>query len=149
MSDFRSMLDESIDEVVRPKPLPAGNYVFNVGDYKLDKSTKKQTDFVSINLTPVMPQDDVDADDLAASLGEKSLSDKTMKVDFYLTPDAMWRLDEFLLEKLQINEKGLSRSQRLEAMAGRQVVGQITHTPSARDENVVYANITAFAPYED
>lgn len=142
------MLDESVDEVVRPKPLPAGNYVFNVGEYKLGKSAKKGTDFVSITLTPVQPQEDVDADELSASLGDKTLADKSMKVDFYLTQDALWRLDEFLMEKLGLNEKGQSRSQRLEAMAGRQVVGQISHSPSARDENVVYANITAFAPYE-
>lgn len=147
MSDFRSLLDQEVTEVERPKPLPAGNYVYNVGDYKFDKSRQKQTDFVQITLTPVMAQEDVDQEELAAALGDKSLSDKGTKVDFYLTPDAIWRLDEFLIEKLGISEP-MSRTARLEQMAGKQVVGQLSHTPSARDANVIYANITAFAPYE-
>lgn len=147
MSDFRSLLDAEVTEVDRPKPLPAGNYVYNVGEYELKKSAKKGTDFVSITLTPVSAQEDVDAAELAACLGEKSLSDKPTKVDFYLTPDAVWRLDEFLIERLGI-EGTMSRSARLEQMAGKQVVGQVSHVPSQRDENVVYANITAFAKYD-
>jgi hypothetical protein len=147
MSDFRSLLDAPVNEIERPKPLPAGNYVWTVGEHKFDKSRQKQTDFVQIELTPVMAQEDVDAQELSAALGDKSLGDFKKKVDFYLTPDAIWRLQEFLIEKLGF-EKGKTVSEMLGEMAGRQVVGQLSHQPSAKDENVIYSNLTAFAKYD-
>lgn len=147
MSDFRALLDQEVTTVERPKPLPAGNYVFNVGEYEFGKSAKKGTDFVTIKLTPIMAQEDVDAEELATALGDKSLTDKGFKVDFYLTPDALWRLDEFLIEKLGMTEP-MSRTARLEQLAGKQVVGQVSHTKSRNDENIIYANITAFAKYD-
>lgn len=147
MTDFRSLLDTEVTEVERPKPLAAGNYVWNVGEYKFDKSAKKKTDFVQFKLTPVSAQEDVDQAELALALGEKSLSDFSKNVDFYLTKDAVWRLDEFLLEKLGC-EPGQSRTAMIESAVGRQVVGQISLTPSDKDENVMYANLTAFAKYD-
>lgn len=147
MSDFRNLLDQEVTEVERPKPLPAGNYVMNVGEYKFDKSSKKQTDFVQFKLTPVEAQADVDADELSAALGEKQLSDFGRTVDFYMTPDAMWRLDEFLLDKLGCTP-GTKRTAMLEEAVGKQVVAQVSLVPSQRDANVMYANITAFAKYE-
>lgn len=147
MTDFRSLLDTEVTEVERPKPLAAGNYVWNVGEYKFGKSAKKQTDFVQFKLTPVSAQEDVDQAELALALGEKSLSDFSKNVDFYLTKDAVWRLDEFLLEKLGC-EPGQSRTAMIESAVGRQVVGQISLTPSDKDENVMYANLTAFAKYD-
>jgi hypothetical protein len=147
MTDFRSLLDTEVTEVERPKPLVAGNYVWNVAEYKFDKSAKKKTDFVQFKLVPVMAQEDVDPAELALVLGDKSLSDFSKNVDFYLTKDAVWRLDEFLLEKLAC-EPGQSRTAMIESAIGRQVVGQISLTPSERDENVMYANLTAFAKYD-
>lgn len=146
MTDFRQLLDVEVTEVERPKPLAAGNYVWNVGEYTLGESRQKKTPQVTFKLTPVEAQEDVDPEELAAALGEKSLSDFSKSVDFYLTPDAMWRLDEFLLEKVGVSPG--SRSAMMEAAVGRQVVGQISLQPSARDANVMYANLTAFAKHD-
>lgn len=146
-ANFQDLLNQPVEEVVRPKPLPVGTYVWTIGDYKFDKSTKKQTDFVQFTLTPSMPLDDVDQEELSAALGDKVLTDKGQKVDFYLTGDAIWRLDEFLLEHVG-TEKGLTRAEQIASTKGMQVQGYVSHTPSNRDANTIYANISQFSKYE-
>jgi hypothetical protein len=146
-ANFQALLSQPVSEVERPKPLPAGSYVFTVTDFKFDKSAKKKTDFVRFELTPNQPMDDVDAEELKAALGDKTLTDKKMRSDYYITPDSMWRLDEFLLEQLG-HEPGQERAEMIQASKGMQVVGMVSHRPSDRDENVVYAEISQFAKYE-
>lgn len=148
MTDFQSLLDKPVTEVDRPKPQPEGTYVFNVADYKFDKSAKKKTDFVQFELVPVQAMEDVDQDQLTEFLGDKTLTDKKFKADYYLTDDAIWRLHEFLLDHLKM-EKGPPLRELIEAAKGQQVLGVIGHSPSQRDENVVYANIVRFAAVEE
>lgn len=146
-ANFQDLLNQPVEEVKRPKPLPVGSYVFNIGDYKFDKSSKKQTDFVQFSLTPIQPLDDVDQSELSEALGEKTLSDKGQKVDFYLTGEAIYRLDEFLLDFVGTT-KGNTRTEQIAEAKGMQVVGYISHSPSQRDANTIYANITQFSKYE-
>lgn len=146
-ANFQDLLNQPVEEVKRPKPLPVGSYVFNIGDYKFDKSAKKQTDFVQFNLTPIQPLDDVDQSELSEALGEKTLSDKGQKVDFYLTGEAIYRLDEFLLDYVGTT-KGNTRTEQIAEAKGMQVVGYISHSPSQRDANTIYANISQFSKYE-
>lgn len=147
-ANFRSLLDQDVTEVERPKPLPTGSYVFTVSDYKFDKSSKKKTDFTQFEVTPTQALDDVDQEELAAVLavGDKTLTDKKMKLDYYMTPEAMWRLDEFLLDHL--GHEGGKRSVMIEASKGMQFVGMIGHETSDRDENVKFARIVSFAKYD-
>lgn len=146
-ADFQSLLDQPVTEVDRPKPQPIGTYVFNVADYEFGKSKQKQTDYVQFKLVPISAEEDVDQEELTEFLGDKSLSDKSFKQDYYLTKDAVWRLNEFLLDYLKI-EPGVPLREMIEMAKGMQVRGVIGHSPSQRDANIVYANITQFAPVD-
>jgi hypothetical protein len=143
---FASILDMQPSEVERPKPLPAGTYLCVVdGRFTLDKSTRKQTDYVEFTLKILQAMDDVDADDLQAALtkptGEVvSLNSKTVRVTYYLTPDALWRLKKFL-EDCGIDLEGRSFAECLEETPGCQVLAEIKHQVSANGE-AVYANVT-------
>ncbi|HOA52104.1 MAG TPA: hypothetical protein PKI05_07590, partial [Thermogutta sp.] len=87
--NFASILDESPTEIDRPKPIPTGTYLCRVqGSPVYDKSSKKGTPFVQFTLKPISAEDDVDEEDLAEMGG---LDNKTLRLTFYLTEDAVYR----------------------------------------------------------
>lgn len=126
--NFASILDEAPTEIERPKPLPVGTYLCVVqGQPVYDKSNKKGTPFVEFTLRPVSAEEDVDHDDLAAMGG---LEGKTIKATFYLTEDAVFRLDEFHTHcGIDINEPA-SRRARNDAIVNAQVRAVVKHEMS-------------------
>lgn len=146
--NFGSVLDKPTEEIKRPPALPQGTYVFAVqGLPRQDKSTKKQTEFVEFTCKPIQAQDDVDADDLKAFTDAYgSIGDKAQKLTFYLTDNSIYRLKEFMIDDLKIEEEDTLRPM-LEKTVGAQFLGQIKHTPSD-DGKGVYANIASTGPTE-
>lgn len=150
MSNFASVLDKPSTEVGRPKPLPVGSYIGIVqGLPKIDKSTKKQTEYSEYTVKIVQAQDDVDEDDLKNALTKASgevqnLTDKTVKITYYHTDDSLWRLKQFF-EHLDIPEEDddgdtLTMRQRMQLVPNRQIGFYIKHTASD-DGEAVYANV--------
>lgn len=106
---FASILNKAPSETERPKPLPTGSYIARVkGQPAYGESSQKKTpqvDFTMVLSEPWVNPDteetDVDEEALDAALtkadGKKiKLSDRTMRLTYYLTEDALWRLKEFL-----------------------------------------------------
>lgn len=135
---FASVLDMPASDIERPKPLPVGSYVCVVqGQPRIDKSAKKQTEFVEYTLKLLEALDDVDADGLEAVGGIK---DKITKVTFYLTENSVYRLKEFLEHcGVDMEEEGSLRQYIAEA-PGKQVVAHIIHEAS-QDGDAVYARV--------
>ena len=91
---FESILDTPATEVERPKPLPAGTYSCIVrGLPEYGESSQKKTPFVRFTLAVQAAGDDVDTDELQEIGG---IADKTIRNTFYTTPDALFRLTDFL-----------------------------------------------------
>lgn len=140
--NFAAILDQPVTEIKRPPTAPAGNYLCIVdGIPAFDKSKQKQTDFVRFNLKPVQAM----GDELNAAITQlgKSPSDFKFRTDFYLTEDAVFRLDIFLFEHLGI-EMGTSRKQAISMAPGKQVIAVVTHQASA-DGQAVYAQVNSTA----
>ena len=135
---FSSVLDMPASDIERPKPLPVGSYVCVVqGQPRIDKSAKKQTEFVEYTLKLLEALDDVDADGLESVGGIK---DKITKVTFYLTENSVYRLKEFLEHcGVDMEEEGSLRQYIAEA-PGKQVVAHIIHEAS-QDGDAVYARV--------
>lgn len=139
-----SILDRQVGDADRPKPMPVGTYhMMVVGAPRFDKSRNKGTDFVEFTLKFLSAEEDVDEDDLAEALtktnGETApLTDKTMRLTFYLTEGSAYRLDDFL-KHLGI-EGDISRSQAIAETANRECLAVIRHKPSDDGERI-YANI--------
>ncbi len=136
--NFASILDEAPSEVERPKPLPVGTYLCRVqGTPIYDKTTKKGTDFVQFTLKPIAAEEDVDEDDLEAVGG---LDNKTLRLKFYLTEDAKFRLDDFHEHcGLDLSEPA-SRRTRNDEVINSEVRALVKHNPS-NDGQTVYAEI--------
>ncbi len=147
--NFGSVLDKPTEEIKRPPALPMGTYVFVCkGLPRQDKSSKKQTEFVEFTVNPIQAQDDVDADALKEFTDAfGGIQDKVQKLTFYLTDNSIYRLKEFMIDDLKIEEEETLRPM-LEKTVGAQFLGQIKHTPSD-DGKGVYANIASTGPVED
>lgn len=99
---FSDLLDVDAGSV-RPPPLkPAGTYNATVQDYKFDKSKEKQTPFVRFTVANMSPGPDINPNDLLhdakgdGNMVPMDLSKWHPTRDFFLTPDALFRLTEFL-----------------------------------------------------
>lgn len=152
--NFAAILDTAPTSVERPKPLPAGTYVAQVkGLPKCDKSAKKETDYAEFTMQMVEARDDVDADELAAALTKSSgetvaLGEKIMRLTYYLTSDAMWRLKKFLEDLGMDIDAYESFTAAINDAPGQQCLVTVKHAASA-DGQAVYANISGTAKLED
>lgn len=164
---FAPILDRSPKDVEKPKTIPIGTYHWIArGIPRQDKSTQKKTDFVEFTVVPqgpVMGENgnlDVDQEQLDEALtrrdGSKvAMQSKSQRLTFYLTEDAIYRLEDFLrhlgfeipteAEKKEMTEEALdalpSFRQMLAESANRSFAGYISHKPS-EDGTQMYANIT-------
>lgn len=134
---FASILSRRSGEAERPKPLPPGNYEFLITDYEFDESRRKKTPFVRFDCRPVSAHDDVEQDDLPTNWNEK-----TTRHTFYMTDDALYRLDEFLADVLGIELSGREYNETIPEAINQSFVGEITHSVPEGD-NPPYANITS------
>lgn len=142
--NFTSILDEQPTEVNRPKPLPEGTYVCIVGQPEEGQSSQKKTPFVKFALRPISTLEDVDADALAEVGG---LDGKNLSVTYYLTPDSIFRLDEFHEHcGLDLSDAASRRARNAEVVNG-QVLAQVKHRMS-QDNTQAYAEVNRTAPVE-
>ena len=155
--DFTSVLDTPSNEVSRPKPQAQGTYVVqDRGLPRIDKSTKKGTEFSEYTLQILEACEDVDPEDLKFCLTKPSgemipLKERSLRVTFYHTPDALWRLKKFL-DDCQIpaeDDEGNIRSirERMQDVPGKVLLAHVKHSPSD-DGETVYANVDKTAKYE-
>lgn len=148
--NFTSILDKPAAEVKRPLPLPVGTYLWLIiGQPRIDKSPKEQTQFVEYTFKCLQPMEDVDpqaVEDYKARGGE--IQGKELKVTFWLTEAAAYRLvngdGNGFLDILGLDKAGKSLAQLISEAPGNQIIGAVTHSNS-KDGQTVYANITSFA----
>jgi hypothetical protein len=150
---FESILDTPASEVTRPKPIPQGTYLGMVkGLPRYDKSAKKGTPYSEYVIQLIEAQDDVDDDALGEALTKGNgdiipLRDRSQRITFYHTPDALWRLVKFLKDLGLEAEDGVTVGQLEEQAPGRQLYLHIKHTPSD-DGETMYATIDKTAPVD-
>lgn len=152
--NFTSLLDQAPTEVVRPKAAPVGSYLWIVkGLPRIDKSSKKQTEFTEFTLQCVAAGNDVDKDDLetwltAADGSKKTISDLIMQATFYSTEKSIYMLDEFH-ENCGIDLSAPNkRTTRSEECVNHEVVGYIRHEAS-NDGKSTFARFGKWAKAED
>ena len=145
--NFGALLDKPSTEIERPKPLPAGVYTCVIqGLPKMDKSSKKGTEYVEFTHKFLEAGEDVDPDDLKSFLtsadgGKKKLSDVTMRNTYYLTENSIWRLKDFLKDcGFDVDSDDATLRQMIEDTPGKQVGVFVKHQAS-QDGQAVFANI--------
>lgn len=142
MVDFTSLLDKRLDDVEAPALLPQGSYIMTVAGYRTGESAKKKTPYVEFDLKISSAMDDVDQEELAKV---KNLQDKTLKTQFYLNEDALFRLKDFC-KKTGVPTEGKSFTEILSEIAGAQLIGIVNHRVNPENTDQVFAEVRSFLP---
>lgn len=142
MVDFTSLLEKRLDEVEAPALLPQGSYIMTIAGYRTGESAKKKTPYVEFDLKISSAMDDVDQEELAKV---KNLQDKTLKTQFYLNEDALFRLKDFC-KKTGVPTEGKSFTEILSEIAGAQLIGIVNHRVNPENTDQVFAEVRSFLP---
>jgi hypothetical protein len=148
MNTFASILDRPASEIEAPKAMPVGTYVCSVqGLPKYDK-TRNGNEYAEFTFKYLRPfenddgESDVDLELLEAMGGVR---ERVLKNKFWLGDDSTWRLKQFLIDHLQIEEEPNSTLRHyIDQSPGRQFLVTIKHVPS-EDGKQIYANVAGTA----
>lgn len=140
-TDFRNLLKgTNMDEVKRPPPLPGGTYHGQIVKYSYGKSKEKGTAFAQFEVQLTSAGPDVDQEELTSQ--NIDLSKKKMTIDFYLTPDSLYRVKE-AMESCKIDTKGKSLEETIPEMMGKSVIVMAKHSPNRNDpQGPPFVNLT-------
>jgi len=123
--DFSTLLRKPAGEAKKPPALPpAADYQGIIKGYELGDQNKNKTPYVRFQVGLVGWPDSISAEDRQQDGKAIDLSKRPMRRDFYLTDDALWRLDEFL-RALGIDLTGRSYEETLPEATGKSVVVEV------------------------
>ncbi len=133
MPNFHELLSKPAGQAKKPQALPVGDYPGVIKGYTTGETNNdKKTPFVRFNLgitdwpegaEPQLKEDGTPVD----------LSTKALRRDMYLTPDALWRLDE-LLRGLGLAIEGASYEDLLPQTVGNSVLVEVRQYLSRDNE---------------
>lgn len=105
--NFSELLSAQVDTVERPKNFPAGPYSAIVVSHEQGTSSQKGTPFVRFLIKLISPLEGVPMDEFEEAGGMEALNArKPLRVEFYLTKEALYRLREFLESSLELSCDG-------------------------------------------
>lgn len=125
--DMKSLLQKPAGSAPKPQALPVGNYGGKITRYEYDNKNKNQTPYVRYSVIFHTWPDNVSEDEKVMVDGEGvahpiDLTKRSLRKDFYLTDDALWRLDEFLKS---MGLEGGSYEELIPKAVGLDVVGEV------------------------
>jgi hypothetical protein len=135
-TDFKSLLSKKVEDAVKPKILPAGTYEGVVKGYNLGESKEKKTPYVEFTYTITSPGEDIMSEDLEGV----NWQGKEFRSTFYLTPEADYRLKDFL-KSCGIDTDGRSFGETIPDTVRAAVLLSLTQVPNTREEGEFYNNI--------
>jgi hypothetical protein len=140
MVDFTSLLEKKTDDVEAPALLPAGSYLMTIAQYRTGESSKQKTPYVEFDLKIAQAMEVEDQEGLAKV---RNLTDKTLKTQFYLSEDALFRLKDFLA-KTGLPTEGRSFAEILSEVAGAQIIGIVSHRVNPNNAEQIFAEVRNF-----
>src|SRR5690606_11507716 len=111
--NFQQLLSKPAEQIEKPKPWPAGTYRGMIKQREFGESGQKKTPYCRLMVSALSPGEDVDAEALGQALKGKPISDRQFRRDYYLPPDAEYRLVE-LAESCGIAKGGRSLGELIE-----------------------------------
>lgn len=142
--DFKKLLSLPANTIEKPKPVPQGLYRAMLDGFQATKVGQKQTSAVNQGFRLLAIHADVEPEDIEAYGGEAKLLGRKMSNNFFLTEDSMWRLTEFLKEKVgQDTDDGRSIGEHLQEAQNREVIIEVKHRIDDRTGDPI-ANIDGF-----
>jgi len=134
MVDFAALLNVNVDEIKPPAALPAGTYYGSIKEHKFGESKNNKTPFVSITVKFESPGPDISTDDLDGV----DVAAKQLRKDYWLTPDALYRLKDMaksVLEPTGIQVDGRKLDEIIPELNNMPVMVEVTQRPGETPED--------------
>jgi hypothetical protein len=132
--DFRELLKKKADDAKRPPAWPAGHYYGKLGKFVLGDQNKNNTPYVRFSVQATGPGDDIDPTELQDEDGKPiDITKRNFTRDFFLTPEADYRLTEFI-KSLGIDTTGRDFAELLPETTGADVIFELSKQPSQNAE---------------
>lgn len=135
MPDFGTLLSKPLDDVKKPAPLPAGTYHGRVLSYEPMESREKKTPYIRFHIAVSHAGDDIDPELITGV----DLTKRQLRRDYFLTPDAEWRLKEFI-QSCGVPTTGRSFNETLPELQNASVIISVTQRPG-RDGDEFFNDI--------
>lgn len=116
--DLGSLLKKPAGQAKKPPALDAGNYPGIVKGFEIGDQNKNKTPYVRFQVGLLGWPEGAEAD------AEIDLSKRQLRRDYFLTDDALWRLDEFI-RSCNIESNGRSYEEVLPELTGAHVVVEV------------------------
>ena len=144
-ANFADLLKAPTGSVERPKLIPAGFYRSIIAEHTFGKSREKQTPYIEFQFKLIGPEgneDDPDFDNAFDEAGglDGLMKRRAMKKTFWLTPDALFMLDEFLIGAAKAPE-GIPQDEAIPQIMNTEVLLQIVHVPSNKREGEFWTDV--------
>ncbi len=134
--NFGDLLNVQIDSIERPKVFPIGQYDALVVSHEYLTSSKKGTPHVRFMVKLVGTQE-VNEDEFEEAGGAAALNArKPLKLDFYLTTDAMFMLREFLENTLELSCSGRTLDVVIPEATNMSFTAEVTHAAGDKPGDV-------------
>ncbi len=124
MADFTSLLRKPAGEAKKPQELPVGDFGGIIKSYELGDNNQNKTPYVRFHLGLMTWPDSVSDEDKLQDGKPIDLTKRQQRRDFYLTDEALWRLDEFL-RSLNIEPAGRAYDEVLPETVGALVTVEV------------------------
>jgi len=137
--DIANLLSKPAGEIKAPPPLHPGPYIGIVKNHETLKSSQKQTPFFrfAIDLIAPAPGNEGDFSEIEFP--------RQLRMDFYLTPNSLYRLTEFQTKVLGLSES-MTAMENVGLMFGRQALFNVKLKPSTKPgDDRVYPEIESAA----
>lgn len=143
--NFAELLSQQVDSVERPKLFPKGSYNAIVLKHTLGTSTQKATPYVEFDVKLLSPQSDVDEELFEAAGGQEALDKRApLRLTFYITQQATYRLREFLETTLELNCNGRNFDAVIPEATNAAFTAEIDNKPGKK-EGEYYMNVVDHA----
>lgn len=124
MPNFADLLNKPSGQAKKPPVLDAGDYPGVIKGHEMGESSQKKTPYVRFNLGLIGWPEGAEAQ-IKEDGTPIDLAGKSLRRDFFLTDDALWRLDQFLRDELGLELEGRSYAEVLPETTGSQVLIEV------------------------
>lgn len=153
MPDFTAWLSRPAGKAVRQPALPAENYPGKIQSYEYGDNNTNKTPYVRYQLSLTDWPDSIAEEkryfkDRDGNAIPVNLSRVRLRRDFFLTDDALWRLDEFL-RSCDVDPEGSDYGEVCPQVIGCDVTVEVQHYLNPRTNEITNQVGRVYGPNED
>lgn len=150
--DPTALLSKPVSSVKAPVKMPVGSYLGIASKFEFDKRGEKNSPLVRFTVNPTEALPDVDQEALRESITDgdgvaQPLTSKEQRLEFWLTPDAVFRLTNFGKDHVQVeNADSMTIGELINEIVGKPFMFTLVQAANKKEPDNPYINIGSTGP---